>query len=681
MAQGTLDVTTGLQKRTNPSKIDRLLMVNPETAEPQYIEMDQVTGQVRGDMLPAFDLDNARVMTSTAPDNKVIKSNVLEPLTGRYVTFREYTGITPIVDGTIFINHGGKTYKRTDKEYYIESFGVLGVGNDSTVFQKALDGIAQTESKRLIIDGYSLSLTTEVNKTISGAIIEFRNGAKITQPIQPSIITQARLLTIIGDKNTFINLYTDGNFTIEGLNNTGPTPKGTLCRIQGYGTRLLGDTICVNSSGYNLDLYGDDNFVEKLHVKNNGYSGFRWTPLADSRKFEIGSCEATQIVGPRARKSGVTINGQFYVDLIKIGSYKGHNAAFFTEAVVESGSTGVPYYKKVVIDTLDIYLDQDLQYPDGSPAANSSGKMENAQNIIINDFRCFTANPSGAGQGYWFNEAENVKIGAVTTNAGLWKMPKNFDVDVFKYVYTGNNIDAILDFNNSGIRVANINHFIHNIPEGVTPSINGIGLLTSEAQLEIKKHTASNGVFLGLVRATPFLLKGQVRSPKGPNIGTANSAFRQSIDIPFNYVEVSLPTSITRDVSIGEVFVFITEASVHKMWIVKTSGTSSWSGNTFTGTATFHKVIANGPHGTNARNNIATFLTPSDVGVTVVSTEPGFYYWNGSEWSKTYPLISVSANTASASSGATPTKAEFDDLLTELRDLKTKMRTAGLLAS
>lgn len=41
--------------------------------------------------------------------------------------------------------------------------------------------------------------------------------------------------------------------------------------------------------------------------------------------------------------------------------------------------------------------------------------------------------------------------------------------------------------------------------------------------------------------------------------------------------------------------------------------------------------------------------------------------------------IAASANTANTASGSTPTKAEFDALLTELRDLKTKMRTVKLL--
>jgi len=41
----------------------------------------------------------------------------------------------------------------------------------------------------------------------------------------------------------------------------------------------------------------------------------------------------------------------------------------------------------------------------------------------------------------------------------------------------------------------------------------------------------------------------------------------------------------------------------------------------------------------------------------------------------------VSADTAVASSGATPSKAEYDTLLAELRDLKTKLRASGILAT
>lgn len=151
MAQGTLDVTTGLQKRTNPSKIDRLLMVNPETEEPQYIEMDQVTGQVRGDMLPAFDLDNIRVMNTTAPDNKVVKSNVLDPITKQYTTFREVT--SGIIDGVSIVQSGDKLYQRVGG-LSAEMFGAvpdLEIDN-TTALQNYIDACCRLKQMNVSID-------------------------------------------------------------------------------------------------------------------------------------------------------------------------------------------------------------------------------------------------------------------------------------------------------------------------------------------------------------------------------------------------------------------------------------------------------------------------------------------------------------------------------------------------
>jgi len=66
-------------------------------------------------------------------------------------------------------------------------------------------------------------------------------------------------------------------------------------------------------------------------------------------------------------------------------------------------------------------------------------------------------------------------------------------------------------------------------------------------------------------------------------------------------------------------------------------------------------------------------------------------WWNGSAWVNSNPNATpitkgvvnqsaVSPDTAANAAGATPTQAEFNALLAELRDLKVKMRSAGLLA-
>lgn len=41
MPAGTTDITTDLEKRTDPAATDRILMVNITTGRPQYIEPEQ----------------------------------------------------------------------------------------------------------------------------------------------------------------------------------------------------------------------------------------------------------------------------------------------------------------------------------------------------------------------------------------------------------------------------------------------------------------------------------------------------------------------------------------------------------------------------------------------------------------------------------------------------------------
>lgn len=80
------------------------------------------------------------------------------------------------------------------------------------------------------------------------------------------------------------------------------------------------------------------------------------------------------------------------------------------------------------------------------------------------------------------------------------------------------------------------------------------------------------------------------------------------------------------------------------------------------------------------------------LGQMFYSTTKGRPEWfNGTDWVDSDPnattnvkglvnQATASADTATQASGETPTKAEFDALLAELRDVKNKLRTAGTLA-
>lgn len=57
MAQGTKDVSTDLQKRTDIQDADQLLMVNPVTKEVQYVEVSQIKA-VTGVTIPDYSFTN-----------------------------------------------------------------------------------------------------------------------------------------------------------------------------------------------------------------------------------------------------------------------------------------------------------------------------------------------------------------------------------------------------------------------------------------------------------------------------------------------------------------------------------------------------------------------------------------------------------------------------------------------
>src|SRR5690606_11975837 len=127
MEQGTTDVTSQLQKRTNPSNIDRLLMVNPETQEPQYIEMEQIKEPILNAQAFVFDdevFDDgiSGFNLKTATTGRVIRkgdvlSNIISINTGEELTFIKQTNYldgTPMSDSNV----DGIRYRKLGSEYF-----------------------------------------------------------------------------------------------------------------------------------------------------------------------------------------------------------------------------------------------------------------------------------------------------------------------------------------------------------------------------------------------------------------------------------------------------------------------------------------------------------------------------------------------------------------------------------
>lgn len=116
-------------------------------------------------VLPAFDLGNARVMTSTAPDGKIIKSNVLNPSTGRYETFKEIDFVPSVIDGFIIVELEGKIYAEANfletKQVNTSKVGISGTNTASQNYNllQALCDLCVKINAELIINSELTPIT------------------------------------------------------------------------------------------------------------------------------------------------------------------------------------------------------------------------------------------------------------------------------------------------------------------------------------------------------------------------------------------------------------------------------------------------------------------------------------------------------------------------------------------
>jgi len=140
----------------------------------------------------------------------------------------------------------------------------------------------------------------------------------------------------------------------------------------------------------------------------------------------------------------------------------------------------------------------------------------------------------------------------------------------------------------------------------------------------------------------------------------------------FGLAQTGSPTTLVPNF-IGEEFVSTNGKSTYKAYGL---------------TASDWKLMASQQFGTTANRPNGVLFIGTEYFDTDLNRP---VWWNGSAWVNSNPNATpitkgvvnqsaVSPDTAANAAGATPTQAEFNALLAELRDLKVKMRSAGLLA-
>lgn len=275
----------------NPKMSDRLFGFDSEgqknagmTNQALY---DLFKGNLEGEfptresILPAFDLDDIRVMTSTAPDGKLVKSNVLDPSTGDYVTFREIDYVPTEIDGVIYAQSEGKVFGRVDflREKVIDSKWLSIDNSGLTNVSSVINRYSKIGNIRLD-DGVYMG-NFEVD---SGALIGSRNTILKSAPGQDQLV---------------VNLLNGGGIENISIDGDGYAAKGIAVRESGK-ANLVQNIKIENLHGFNTDSYG-------LRVYS---SSIEKTVTISNCVFKNITADADEVVGNLTGSSrGLVIGG------------------------------------------------------------------------------------------------------------------------------------------------------------------------------------------------------------------------------------------------------------------------------------------------------------------------------------------------------------------------------------
>lgn len=682
------------------------------------------------DFLPAFDLDNIRVMTSTDPDGKLVKSNVLDKSTGEYATFKEVDS-APGIDNVIYTQVSGKTFKRVfNGSIPVQWFGAKvddPTFNSGPAIQAALDSIYPN----IDISGGDFfvhaSLQARSNKVITGngSITRFQeNTSSPTINVGDNVKNFKIIGSIKFDSRSFLEGNTVGNANtalriqgtgIEGIYMEGITllnagrdgvyindhtntrePRDitfrsvTIDRITRNGISIInGDGISFfNCTVSNWQLCGVD-MEPNAHVlplKNITFDQVNRfiQPAGNNRAVIQASISGGDTPDPILHLGinilnnyikGNGLNSAIRVNQFSESKIIGNTIeGFGLTGIVSNGDGNIITNNKLRYPTIYTY-DAGTFY---TGAINAYGK-----NLSIKDNEIKGANYHGI---FVSNSDGSVVSGNKTHNIGQ---------------STGASSTTL-----SGIFVQNTNRstIVDNTSDDnqSTPTTKiGVYVRVATGQEGFDNTIKDNKVLNSLITPVQAMMSDKQRIIQGNDV--------MSDPIKNGRIVSTLP-SASEDVR-GRIFrINSTGSNKDRFYvcILNSDTTYSWvevfTDSTVTipdATAT-QKGIVELATSTETREPAASAsqtlaVTPYGLAFrTATSDRTGLIQLAGDlEGSATTPTVKVattsiagkvrmsttSANTATAASGETPTKAEFDALLTELRDLKTKMRTAGLLAN
>ncbi len=613
-------------------------------------------------VLPAFDLSNVRVMTSIAPDTKIIKSNVLDSITGEYVTFKEYDGVST-VDGVFIISHDGKKFKRVGRTLHAKSFGVKGDGsfNDTLLLQAAFDAVEDGMDFVLDEGIYCVTTVTIQNKN---KVNFYFNGT--IKALDGSDVTSVVRLLNNFDCN-YYNLEIDGNReNVVDKGAAGSQPNlliGSSQKRLGFYNLKLVNSVYPGAvfNGLCEDIYFENTYCENIgehcfYISGGGNKKITFKNLKalninqlaisghESYVFKIrniasGTNEDFDFENIELEQSNIHEDsaGEFMFGFLGV---KGVSARRLKYIVGESGKRCISIFtgKGEDIHFEDVEADSLIWSVTGGPVKNITlkrGEFSNNGYFSFGNYLDLCEDVTINGR-MVFNSFSTYKTGNFKT---IFRNTK-FIITVLDERHTLNFIERDVDFENCNFNGYSASAIANNL---IDIGANGYVAGTFVRFIETK------------IDATGWNNSIAVRSPvsieviQGSNINKSMRSYSATIPL------VRVVSSVLPDTE------FISSAYYSNLIIEDNSKS--------TGDPLYRKS------GTTASRP----STPPFIGFDYFNTDLGIKQtWNGTLWVSA--RSAASADVASAV-GATYVQAEVQAILTELRDLKTKMRTAGLLAT
>lgn len=342
MAQGTRNITTELQQRTDINDLDQLLMVNPVTKQPMYLEFKDMS----------FRVFKRNYISTIAEMEAFVRGDidyVIVTEEGRRGPFRWYS------EGSGYIPDGGTVFTAQDGGYWVRDFHGAVVPEWFENVQAAIDSCIESGNGLAFVSQKIYELD---QITVDGPIVIRQNNA-----ILKATTINTPFINVTGNDVKWYDIKIES-----------PQTVGSR-QLEIIGDNFYSNSVYVDGGFYAVNVRGDKCQIDRLFGINQGYATCRlFSNLKDIEFLNI-----TNLISINSERKGFVHNGEFEVKDINIVNlyHKTNSTELATEGLLIDPAlpSGTLNVKNVNITNF---------YSQGSNS--NSLKLQNTENINIVNF-------------------------------------------------------------------------------------------------------------------------------------------------------------------------------------------------------------------------------------------------------------------------------------------------------